>query len=85
MRTLRALLLTLVPAIGLAQTITTSSLPNAALNQSYTVQLSCTNCKGYSYVLVNGTGALPPNLNLSRREPSAAPPPPSGPIPLPGD
>ena len=63
MRTLRALLLTLVPAsLALAQTITTASLPNGVLNGNYNAQLSCNNCQGYSYTLV---GSLPPSLSLS--------------------
>jgi hypothetical protein len=52
-----------VPAF--AQTITTGSLPNGIQNQSYTVQLSCSNCEGFSFGLVNGQGSLPPGLSIS--------------------
>jgi len=67
MKTLGALLLTLVPAsIALAQpTITTSSLPNGVLNQTYSAQLSCTSCSGYTYGIVNGSGSLPNGLSIS--------------------
>lgn len=59
---LPALMLTLIPAS--AQTITTSSpLPNGVLNQSYTTQLACTNCKGLNFVMVSGN--LPAGYQLS--------------------
>jgi hypothetical protein len=65
MKTLGALLLTLIPSVALAQTITTGSLPNGVLNQQYSATLNCTNCKGYSYGIVSGSGNLPPGLSLS--------------------
>jgi hypothetical protein len=66
MKTLRALILTLVPAsLALAQTITTGSLPNGTVDQSYSTTLSCNNCEGLSYGLVTGTGNLPPGLSIS--------------------
>ena len=68
MKTLRALLpilaFAVVPAV--AQTINGGgSLPNGILNESYTTQLSCTNCNGFTFELVNGQGSLPTGLNLS--------------------
>lgn len=67
MKTLRALLSFLLFAAlpALAQTITTGSLPNGVLNQSYSTQLSCTNCEGYNYGIVKGSGSLPPGISLS--------------------
>jgi large repetitive protein len=67
MRTLRALLPLLAFAVvpAFAQTITTGSLPNGVQNQNYSVQLSCSNCEGFSFGLVNGQGSLPPGLSIS--------------------
>jgi hypothetical protein len=67
MRTLRVLLpflaLTALPAV--AQTINASSLPNGILNQPYSVTITCSNCQGYNFGLVNGGGSLPPGLSIS--------------------
>jgi hypothetical protein len=66
MRTVRALLLALLPAsLAMAQLITSSNLPTATLGQPYSTQLQCTSCQGYTFGLVNGTGNLPPGLSIS--------------------
>lgn len=79
MKTLHTFLLALAFAffstsVGLAQegpSITTTSLPNGTVNQSYSGTLTCTNCKGYSFALVNGNN-LPPGLSISSTVSSAA-------------
>ena len=42
--------------------INTTSLPNGILNQSYSAQLICTNCVGYTWSISSGT--LPTGLSL---------------------
>jgi hypothetical protein len=65
MRTLRTLILALVPgAIALAQTITsTSPLPNGTVNVPYSDQLTCTNCTNGVWAV--SSGSLPPVLSLN--------------------
>ena len=47
-------------------TITTSSLPNATVNQNYTNQLTATGgTPPYAWTIALGSQPLPPNLNLS--------------------
>jgi hypothetical protein len=66
-RTLRALLplLAIAAVPAFAQTITTGSLPNGVQNATYSTQLSCSNCEGFSFGLVSGSGSLPPGLSIS--------------------
>ncbi len=71
MKTIRTFIFALVFAlasasIALAQSpqITTTSLPNGTVGQSYTGTLTCTNCKGYVFGLPQGNN-LPPGLGLT--------------------
>lgn len=62
MRTLRILLLALIPASFAMAQITTTSLPNGNVNQFYSAQVTCTNCKGAVWSTSSG---LPPGLGIS--------------------
>ncbi|MGA3201631.1 MAG: putative Ig domain-containing protein [Bryobacteraceae bacterium] len=68
MRSLRALLLTLVFAAipAAAQTITTTSMPNGTVNVAYSFQLGCTNCAiNAVWSISPASGPLPPNLGIN--------------------
>src|SRR5580704_1515835 len=59
---MKTLLLALLPAsFALAQTITTTSLPNGMVNQFYSFTMSCTNCTGATW----GAIGLPSTLSIS--------------------